>query len=72
VVVPEAAIRTDGGQSVAFVFKGDAVERRAVRLGGRRSSGVEVVAGLRAGERVVVEGPDDLSDGDRVAEAGSE
>jgi len=27
---------------------------------------VEVVAGLTAGERVVVDGPDELLDGDRV------
>jgi multidrug efflux pump subunit AcrA (membrane-fusion protein) len=54
---------------VAFVFTGDKVERRAVRVGGRRGDELEVVAGLNAGERVVVDGPADLADGDRVTAA---
>jgi HlyD family secretion protein len=66
-LVPEEAVRGEGGQSVTFVFAGDKVERRAVRLGGRRGDRIEVVAGLSAGDRVVVEGPPDLADGDRVA-----
>jgi RND family efflux transporter MFP subunit len=65
-LVPEAAIRTEGGQSVAFVVAGDQIERRAVKVGGRRGEQVEVAAGLRAGERVVIEGPPELADGDRV------
>jgi RND family efflux transporter MFP subunit len=68
-VVPENAVRADGEQSVAFVFADDRVERRAIRLGGRRGDRVEVVAGLSAGERVVVDGPPDLADGDRVTAA---
>jgi RND family efflux transporter MFP subunit len=68
-LVPEKAIRAEGEQSVAFVFTGDKVERRAVRVGGRRGDELEVVAGLNAGERVVVDGPADLADGDRVTAA---
>jgi multidrug efflux pump subunit AcrA (membrane-fusion protein) len=49
-----------------FVVRGDRVERRAVSLGGTAGDRVEVVAGLRAGERVVVEPPEGLADGDRV------
>jgi len=33
-LVPRPAIRTVGADNFAFVFRGDAVERRAVRLGG--------------------------------------
>jgi len=72
VLVPEQAVRAEGGQSVAFVYAEDAVERRAIRLGGRRGDIVEVVAGLEAGERVVVDGPAELADGDRVAIAAEE
>ena len=68
-VVPEKAVRSEGEQSVAFVFDGNKVERRAVRVGGRRGEELEVVAGLNAGERVVVDGPADLADGDRVTAA---
>ena len=65
-LVPSAAIRDDAGQPVVFVYAGGSLERRAVSLGSRRSDHVEVVAGLRIGEQVVVEGPEGLADGDRV------
>jgi len=65
-LVPEDAVRSEGQQSVAFVFDGNKVERRAVRVGGRHGDRLEVLAGLTSGERVVVEGPPDLADGDRV------
>ncbi|HVR30720.1 MAG TPA: efflux RND transporter periplasmic adaptor subunit [Thermoanaerobaculia bacterium] len=66
-LAPEAAVRSEGGQPVVLVLDGDTVERRAIRLGVRRGEQVEVIAGLEPGERVVVEGPADLADGDRVA-----
>ena len=48
------------------MLRGDWVERRAVRAGRRDGERVEIEAGLVAGDRVVVEGPADLADGDRV------
>ncbi len=65
-VVPSTAPRTDNGQAIVFVVAQDVVERRAVTLGGHADDVVEVVAGLREGERIVIEGPPDLADGDRV------
>ena len=67
-MIPEDALRRDGGQDVVFVLRGEVVERRAVRVGDRQGGKVEVAAGLGAGDRVVIEGPDDLADGDRVEE----
>jgi RND family efflux transporter MFP subunit len=64
--VPRAAIRTDQGQSIVFVVLEDRVERRAVRIGDSKGDQVEIVSGLAAGDRVVVEGPPELSDGSRV------
>jgi len=64
--VPRAAIRTDNGQSIVLVVVEDRVERRAVRAGDARGDQVEIVSGLAAGDRVVVEGPPDLADGRRV------
>lgn len=65
-LVPRPALRKHGGADVVFVVKGDVVERRAVKLGAADGDQVEVVAGLTAGERIVVDGPPDLADGDRV------
>ena len=42
------------------------VSRREVRIGGRRPGSVEVLAGLTAGERVVVEGTQKVRDGASV------
>ena len=37
-----------------------------MRLGAAVGAQVDVVSGLTAGERIVVDGPADLADGDRV------
>jgi len=60
------AIRTLDGKTIVFVVKDDRVERRAVRAGREDGNDIEVLSGLSAGERVVVEGPATLKDGDRV------
>ena len=65
-VVPKAAIRNVDGKSVAFVCNGDIVERRSVKAGRTVGDTIEVLAGLTGGEHVVVEGPDDLKDGQKV------
>ncbi|MCB1032284.1 MAG: efflux RND transporter periplasmic adaptor subunit, partial [Acidobacteria bacterium] len=66
VLVPEAALRSDGATEVVLVVEGDVVDRRAVKVGGRQGKDVEILAGVRAGERVVVAGPPELTGGDRV------
>ena len=65
--IPAGAARSLDGRDVVFVVRGDRVERRTVRLGAAVGSQVGVVSGLAAGERIVVDGPADLADGDRVA-----
>ncbi len=67
VLIPRGALRKDEGRDVVLVVNGDRVERRAVTLSA--DAGGEdalVLAGIAAGERVVVEGPSDLVDGDLV------
>ena len=64
--IPSDALRSDGGAQVVFVARGDTVERRAVTTGLEDGGDVEVLAGVAAGEQVVVEGPPELADGDRV------
>jgi multidrug efflux pump subunit AcrA (membrane-fusion protein) len=60
-------VRKDGAQDIVFVLKELTVERRAVRVGKTQGDVVEILSGLAAADRVVVEGPPDLADG-RVVE----
>ena len=62
-LVPRSAVRKDAGQDVVFVLVDRHVERRAVSVGTVRGEAIEVLAGLTVGERVVTDGPADLSDG---------
>jgi membrane fusion protein, heavy metal efflux system len=55
--VPEPAIVDDAGRPVVFAqVKGEAFARRPVTLGSREGGYVEIVEGIRAGERVVTRG----------------
>ena len=66
-LAPKAAIRADGDTNVVFVVRADGVaERRAVRVGGTDGDRVEILAGLHAGDRVVLTPPQTLKDGDKV------
>jgi RND family efflux transporter MFP subunit len=67
-LVPETALRKQDGKTYVFVIDNGFAERRAVSLGDVRGGDAMVVAGLTAGERVVVEGPPELADGDAVEE----
>jgi HlyD family secretion protein len=64
--VPRAALRQDHGRQVVFVVHAGRAERRAVRVGEAPGDEVAVIAGLTAGEQVVVDGPADLTDGRQV------
>ena len=65
-LVPERALRREGQGAVVFVLRDDRVERRAVATGGTTGDSVEVLSGLRSGDRVVLDPPADLSDASRV------
>jgi RND family efflux transporter MFP subunit len=65
-VVPARAVRRDGDAAVVFAVRDGRVERRAVAAGGTVGDGVEVLSGLRAGDRIVLDPPPGLADGDRV------
>lgn len=65
-LVPKSAVRTANNTSYVFVIRQDTVERRAVRTGGADGERLEVLAGLTAGDRVVVAPPAELADGVRI------
>lgn len=62
-LVPTAAVREENGTHYVFVVRQDTVERRAVQVGGTDGDRLEIRAGLRGGDRVVVSPPDDLAEG---------
>jgi RND family efflux transporter MFP subunit len=65
-LAPKAAIKSDGASTIAFVLTGDTVERRAVKAGGMDGDRMEILAGLTAGERVVIAPPPALANGMKV------
>jgi HlyD family secretion protein len=69
VTIPRAAVRRQGDLDVVFVVKEGTgtVERRAISLAAAPGDEAVVLSGLAAGERVVIEGPADLKDGDKVS-----
>jgi len=70
VIVPPAALRRDNGRDIVLVVSGGRIERRAVSVGSENDNEVVIVSGLTSGERIVIEGPAELADGDAVTEAG--
>ncbi|MFO1511936.1 MAG: efflux RND transporter periplasmic adaptor subunit [Verrucomicrobiota bacterium] len=57
VIVPQGALQNVSGTTVVFVkFSADIFEARPVQLGGKRDGRVEIVAGLKPDEQVVVAG----------------
>ena len=66
ILIPQDAVRDDQGKKIVFLVKNDRLERRAIGLGGTRGSDAEILAGLEAGDVVVVKGPAGLHDGEAV------
>ena len=62
-LIPKVAVRTENDKSYVFVIREETVERRAIQTGGADGDRLEVVAGLRAGDRVVVSPPPELAEG---------
>ena len=67
-VVPKTAVRQRDGRDLVWVVREGRVERRAVTVGTARGDEVTIAAGLSGGDRVMVEGPDNLADGTKVTE----
>jgi HlyD family secretion protein len=62
-LVPAAAVKTENGATYAFVVLNNTVERRAIKTGGTDGDRLEVVAGLKGGDRVVIAPPPELREG---------
>jgi membrane fusion protein, multidrug efflux system len=65
-IVPEAAIVPEQGRAFVFVIEDGIAHRREVALGRRKPGEVEVTSGLTEGQRVVVDGTQNLVDKAKV------
>ena len=69
--IPELALQQNG--NVASVFRvegGNQVKEVPVKIGSRRFGEVEIVSGLKQGDRIVVEGTVKLRDGAKIKDTG--
>ncbi len=64
--VPSTALVPGLAETVVFVEKDGVAEQRTVRMGMRTQAAVEVLEGVAAGERVIVSGLQQVSDGSQV------
>ena len=69
--VPRNAIVEQGGARVVFVVDGQNARLRKVETGIQSPEMIEILAGLREGERVVTTGAGALRDGDRLVLPGA-
>lgn len=70
-VMPKNSLVTNDDKYYAYIVQGDStVVRREVSLGEEVDAQVQIISGLRAGDKVVVQGQTSLSDGARVKEIG--
>jgi RND family efflux transporter MFP subunit len=66
IVVPPAAVVKRGEASVVFVLREDSVVETPIELGNALGSSLEVLRGLAAGERVVLDPPAEMKTGMKV------
>ena len=68
VLIPKSAVRQQDGRPIVFLLREGVVERRAVKVETGNGEQVGVSAGLAAGDKVIVQGPAQLKEGDHVEE----
>lgn len=65
-LVPQSSVHSEDGKTAVFLVHDGKVERRAVSVGAAHGIDVEIMAGVSAGDSVVVRGADGLHDGQAV------
>lgn len=71
--IPELALQQSGANASVFrVEAGNKVKQVPVKIGARRRGEVEIVSGLKAGDRIVVDGTVKLRDGSAIQDVTSQ
>ncbi len=65
-IAPLAALFRCGSAWCTFVVDGHRARRRRIVIGHRNANAIQVLAGLRVGDRVILYPPNDLADGSRI------
>jgi HlyD family secretion protein len=68
ITIPRSAVRESNGRDVVWIVRAGKAERRAITVGSTQGDQADVSAGLSGGEKVVVEGASNLTEGARVTE----
>jgi HlyD family secretion protein len=63
IAVPAAAVFRDGRRDAVWVVRANVARKRLVRVGAQGQDTVQIVEGLKGGERIVVRGADRVRDG---------
>jgi HlyD family secretion protein len=66
VLIPQSAISEDGDKKYVLLVVNNVVERRAVASAGKRGKEILITSGISGGDKVVINAPSDLENGDRV------
>jgi multidrug efflux pump subunit AcrA (membrane-fusion protein) len=65
--LPYSALQYRYGVNRVFVVEGDRLALRELQVGDRMGDRIEIVSGVKAGERVAITDVDSLNEGDRVS-----
>jgi hypothetical protein len=68
VMIPDAAIVQREGGSVVFVAVDDRAAMRKVEVGAQQGTMRNVLSGIQSGDRVIVDPPAELKDGNPITE----
>lgn len=66
-MLPRGPFVEQGGGRSAYVMDGGVAVRRPIQVGGTSVSAVEILSGLKPGDRVVIAGTDTFDNAERIS-----
>ena len=66
-IVERGPFVDSGAGRVAYIVRGDVAERTAIEVGATSLNAVEIVSGVKEGDRIVISGTDQFNGAQRVA-----
>jgi RND family efflux transporter MFP subunit len=65
-IIPAKAVIREGGEDFVFVVEGSKAKMHSIKIGLKEEEQVEVISGLKEGDKVIIEGHYGLTSGRRV------